>query len=346
VPDVRRLYVKVEYGDKDITKQVEPYLLSLEYSDDLDGKKPDRVVVRLADGERRFQGELYPIKGSAVCFEFGYDEDTAFKSGRGYMIDQIKVAGGANGDTVEWTALANIPSGSIHTRRCKVWEDVTLEDLTKEIAGRHKLEAIYEGPAITLKRVVQRRDTDFKLLHDLAKKYELHCSLKAGTQKGGNTTLVVADPKSTSAKPPIYRIKRGDCTEFTFTDFAPLHTKGRYACWFDPVAKKLVTAEAAKEAATADDGLTGGTADTLEGKGQEDRAIVREAMQLYAGQPTKDPERKAEMTLEGNPKLIAGVTVELPAEEWGNNAGIWTVLQSKHTLNADGGYRTVATLGK
>jgi len=356
MPEMKRLYVKVEYGDKEITAMIHPYLISLEYSDDIEGGSADKIRVTLADSLMLFQGPLYPIKGAALYFEFGYGPDDAFKSGKGYRIDSIEISGSSDsggagasgsgapargGGTVAWTASANIPSGDIHTRRSKPWINTTLKAIAEEISAKHGLTLEYNAEAVSLSRLDQVDKSDIQLLKTLAGKYGLQFSLKAGKDK---TTMVLSDIKTARAQKPIYRILRSDCVSYKFTDYADLHTKGRYARWFDPVTKKLVECDVLKAAVKAKDGLTESTMDTLDGQGQQDREIVREAMQIYANKPTKDMHRTAELTLPGNPILLAGVNVELPEDEWLNNAGTWTVTVSKHSLDVGSGYKTTITL--
>jgi hypothetical protein len=47
--------------------------------------------------------------------------------------------------------------------------------------------------------------------------------------------------------------------------------------------------------------------------------------------------RELRINLPGNPNLISGVTLELPEDEWGQNAGKWVINTSKHELTAPSG---------
>jgi phage protein D len=139
---------------------------------------------------------------------------------------------------------------------------------------------------------------------------------------------------------------RSDCTGYTFDDFAPLRTLGAYVRRFDPATKQLVEVERKVAERKAKDPIKKGTVPTLDGQGHQDRAIVREAMGRYAAKPPETMERAATLDLPGNPKLIAGATVELPVDEWGKNGGVWAVKESSHTLDAASGYRTSLSLKK
>jgi len=336
-------YVKVEYGDTDVTAQIEPYLTSLTYTDSIDGKEADKLTVALEDSQRTFQGALYPIKGSALYFEFGNDKDHAFKSGKGYRIDTISVAGAADtGDVVTWVASANIPSGAIHTRWCKAWADGTLEAIARTIAGKHDLDVVYDlDETVDLPRLDQVEASDLEFLQATARRYGLSCSVKAG--KNGRGVLVVNEPVFRLAKPTVFTVTRRDCLDFSFDDCAAHNTNGCYVRWFDPKKKKVVKVLTSKDKSQVRDGLKKAMVPTLDGQGHQDRAVIRQALESYAAKPSND-ERSAKLTLPGTPCLIAGVVVELPKDEWLANAGNWTVAASEHAITRDGGYKTTATL--
>jgi len=338
---------EVHYEDVDISADIQAYLLELTYTDNLDGDEPDKVVVKLEDSLRIFQGPLYPVKGAAVSFRFGLSTGDMFDSGKGYRIDSIAVEGGASGDTVAWTATGQLPSAAAHTRRSQAWTDTTLEAVAKAIAGRHGMELVYEcKDKITFSRLDQANKTDLDLIRELAKRYGLASSIKGGDKK---PTLVVLDPAGRASRPPGFTVRRSDCTSFKFADSAGLNTKGRYTRWYDPVKKTLVEQEHERQGGKVKDGLTGGSMETLDGRGQQSRAIVREAMAVHAARVGKGPgakDRTMDLTLPGNTALLSGVTVELPEDEWMKMGGTWLITTSTHKLSAKGGYTTTIKLGK
>jgi phage protein D len=197
---------------------------------------------------------------------------------------------------------------------------------------------------LKLMRLDQANQTDLSLLRSLTLKYGLTLSIKAGENK---STIVITNLDLIRSRPPVLTILRSDCTDYTFNDFAGLNTKGRYARYFDPIEKKLVEYDYERLKGNAKDGLLGSDAETLEGKGQQDRAVVREALGVFAKKkPAGEQERAAELAVPGNPSLIAGAVVELPQEEWLGNDGIWTINKSTHEMTVKGGYKTTLKLGK
>jgi phage protein D len=272
---VSEVVAHVHYENRDISADIEDYLLELTYTDNLKGDEPDKLTVKLEDSRGLFQGPLYPVKGAAVRFEFGLSTGDLFESGKGFRIDSIDVNGGATGDTVTWVATGQLPSAALHTRRSQAWTDTTLDAVAKAISDRHGLDLVYDcKDKITFSRLDQADKTDLALLTKLAKEYGLACSIKAGKDK---PTLVLADPAAAASRPPAFTVRRGDCSSFKFSDRAGLNTKGRYTRWFDPAKKQLVEFETERQGGTEKDGLTEGSIEKLEGRGQQDRAIVREA---------------------------------------------------------------------
>ena len=344
------LYVKVEYADSDITAQLERYLTNLTYTDYLDGKTPDTLKVTLEDSQGLFQGQFYPVKGSALYFEFGYDTNEVFKSGKGFLIDAITVNGGNNSggggstaDAVEWTACANLPSHGIHSKATKAWTDTTLEGIAREISKKHKMDLVFEcKKTISLKRFTQFEQTDLKTINELTRKYGLLFSIKAGKDRA---TMVIADLDTLRSKPPLLKLFKSDCTSYSFSDSAERNTKGRYVRYFDSVKKELVEFDSERLKTKQADGLTDSMLDTLEGQGQQDIAIEREALEVYAQKDDpKDYERTARISLPGNPNLLAGVVLELPEDEWLYNAGKWVITESQHVITVSGGYKTTLAL--
>jgi hypothetical protein len=172
---------------------------------------------------------------------------------------------------------------------------------------------------------------------ELTRKYGLAFSLKGGKERG---TVVIADMDTLASKPPVLKLYRHDVSDYIFEDWASLNTKGVYARYFDPVKKELIEFEYERPKGKVKDGLTDSTLETPDGQGQQERAVVREAMEVFAARSGKSPQvsaRELKINLPGNPNLISGVTLELPEDEWGQNAGKWVINESTHTLEAQGG---------
>jgi len=355
--EVKRLYVKVEYADKNITAQIEPYLEKLVYKDNLEGETADTLEITLDDSQGLFSGPLYPIKGSALYFEFGYDANNFFTSAKGFLIDEITVEGGgtsADGGgsgnrlvgTVVLTASANQPGKAIHTKTTKAWTNTTLEGVASAIAQKHGLDLVFEcDKKISLTRLDQFNKSDMKQIKELAEKYGLSFSVKAGKADKGKPTLVIADMEFVAKKSPVFILSVSDCTSFSFEDSVAPNTKGRYVRYFDPVKKELVDFDYDRLKGKVKDKLTETTLETVDGKGQQDRAVVRESLEVFAKKQS-EVELEAKITLPGNPGLLAGVVIDLPQDQWAYYGGKWTISASEHDFSVSGGYKTTLTLKK
>ena len=352
---VKGIYAKVMYADTDITAQIAPWLEVLKYTDHLDGDTADELIITLDDSQGLFSGPLYPLKGSALHFEFGYDTKDVFKSGKGFLISKVKIAGGGVtvvggsnariAGSVEITASGNLPGKGIHSKVSKAWTQTTLDAVAKDISQKHGLDLVFEcDKKISLTRLDQFDKSDLKLIRELTEKYGLFFSFKAGKDK---TTMVITDLDTLRSKPPTLSLPVGHCTSYNFKDSVSPNTKGRYTRYFDPIKKELMEFDYERQKANVKDKLAGATVETLDGQGQQDRAIEREALEVYAKKKdAKEEELTADITLPGNPSLLAGVVIELPEDEWMRYAGNWVVTKSTHTLNVSAGYQTSLEIKK
>jgi hypothetical protein len=263
----------------------------------------------------------------------------------GYKIDIVTVSGDASdsGDITTWEASSNLPGSDIHTKKTKTWTDETLESIAREIAEKYDLELVYDckGP-ISLSRHDQSEQTDFCLLLSLSETYGVFCSIKGGKYR---PTIVITDLDSALSKPPCMKIYRKDCIRYSFTNCIPLNTRGCYVRYFDHNKKELVEFEYERPTGQIRDGLIGAMVDTLEGRGQQERVIMRDEMQLFAKRkPPANLTHTVSLTLPGNPCLLSGAVLELPEAEWMNNADRWLITKSTHLLgiqeSKEDGYMT------
>jgi len=318
------LWTQLWLDDNDVTATVSPYLTSLIYSDNLDGDSPDTLTVKIEDSTGQFQGKYYPKKGAALRFEFGFDKpghEILFKSANGFEIDSISIEGPP--DSVTWKASCQKPSGAIHIKKSRAWKDTTLQGIASAIAGEHNIELRYDVSAdISFDHIAQMNESDLEFLKRLARKYGILLSLKSGKTR---LTIVMIDPGKPLTE-TVFEIRKENVTRFEFSDKTIQATKGAQTAYFDSANKKLVTISAA-------------------GSGEGEHEIVTIGISQAAAanaqgnvNNAKKDEQTNSLTLPGNPRLLAGVTVSLSG--WGFNDGDWIVKKSTHTLTVTGGYKT------
>jgi len=323
---VAGIFAQVWLDHEDISVKISPYLTSLEYSDDIDGDKGDKIVVKLKDtDDGLFQSKYYPKKGSALRFEFGFDtqeREAVFRSEHGFEIDEIAISWP---DTVSWTANSNKPAGAIHTRKSKQWENTTLGGIANAIAGANGILCIFHGQSPNIPYISQTHESDYKFIKRLAEQYGLAASLKGA--KGG-LTLVVADPREPLGSLQ-FEINRESVTNFSFSDKAIKGKAGGQSTYWAADKKKEVAV---------------GTAG--DGDGHVIRTVAVQQSPEAHIQGTSGDAKKNEntntLTLPGNPRLLAGVLVNLTG--WWRNDGEWLIMKSKHTLDVASGYKTTVEL--
>lgn len=121
-----------------------PYLVSMEYEDNSDGKKADDLNIELADRDGKFISDWMPDKGA--FFDAGIVTDQWFAPGMAglkldcgrFWIDTIEFSLPENKVSVKATSIPTDVriKGSRHSRG---WEKTSLQDIANQIAGENKM---------------------------------------------------------------------------------------------------------------------------------------------------------------------------------------------------------------
>lgn len=348
---VKEPQITLLYEGQAFSAQLAPFVGSLTYVDHLGGEEPDAIEVELQDRQRLFQGPLYPRRGAALAFAFGFGPDDPFESGQGFEIDEIEVNGPP--DTVRMRALGNVPSSRMHDRVSYAWKGVTLEQIARSIAARHGL-AVTVDADIQLGRITQTDESDLAFLKRLAKDYGLVCSLK-GNGKSEPAALVILKAEALEQRAPVYILGRSSLTRWRFRDKITPGSRGSYTRYFDSELKELVEFEVKVDPDQVWDGLLKRKVPGLWGRSQQVRTLhraPRPSLQVHAKRAlrsSKSFEHEATLTMPGQVRIRAGVTVELPVDGvdgWGALGGRYLVYHSRHRLEVQGGYTTECTVRK
>lgn len=135
----------VVYAGKDITKDVTQNMISVTYSDRLQGQS-DEVELVLDDTDGKWSNDWYPEKGDQIDLELGY-EDMMVACGR-FEIDEVEIQGPPS--TITIRALAAGINSPLRTKRSQAHEDQTLKQLAETVASRHGL-TVVDGTISTTK---------------------------------------------------------------------------------------------------------------------------------------------------------------------------------------------------
>ena len=110
---------KLLYENRDITVDVAPYVLHIEYSDHEHGQS-DEIQIQFEDSNNLWQGNWYPSKGDTLTLQLGYENEkpAAWILEREDAIAQLRDLCEHFGDN-EWS------------------EDLHLADIIEKHLGKH-----------------------------------------------------------------------------------------------------------------------------------------------------------------------------------------------------------------
>jgi len=138
---------KLTYLGRDITPDVESYLIDVSYTDKVHGEA-DEIQITLHDSDDLWKGAWYPSKKDLLRLEIGYVGGEMLDCGA-FEIDEIEVSGAP--DTVTIRGLAAGISGQLRTKKSTAHEQVLLRQIADAIAAANGL-TVVDGTARNVHR--------------------------------------------------------------------------------------------------------------------------------------------------------------------------------------------------
>ena len=209
----RRTKAEITFAGVNITKDIQPYLLSLTYTDNEDGEADDlQLTLQDRDGlwleswlaeavEKAASGQLKI--GAALLAENwqGGGQDKLLDCGT-FELDSICAQAPPAVVTIKATALP-FSAEIRQTLHSRAWENYTLSGIAQELAVKAGLQCMYEAAADPFySRVEQARESDIAFLQRLCRKAGLNL-------KATGTMLVLFDQAAYEQKPAVFTIRRG-----------------------------------------------------------------------------------------------------------------------------------------
>jgi uncharacterized protein len=219
-----RVAYKIIADGSDITALIADRLLSAEITDQA-GVKSDRLTLTIDDRDERLS---FPEAGAKIEVSLGYVGKTLVKMGT-YTVDEVEVSGPARELVIRANAVDM--TGSIKAPKERSWDNITLGNLVRTVAGNNGL-----TPAVdtTLSSInlghVDQTESDMQLLQRL-------CADHGATCKVADGRLVVAKRaagKSASGSSlPKATITAGDCESWSAVVAKRNNFKSVKAFWQD-----------------------------------------------------------------------------------------------------------------
>jgi len=317
----------LSYENKDITGDIAPYLISFVYTDYLEGQS-DELQVEFEDTDGRWLRGWYPEQGDALALSLG-DQFTGLVALGSFEIAEIEYNHPPS--TVSMKALSAGISKASRTLKGRAYENTTLAEIVRQVAGRLKLQLTGQVKDIKIKRVTQYQERDVEFLSRLAKEY-------GHTFKIVGDKLVFTDNATLKEREAVVVLSPEDMMRIRLRDLikgVPTQVEMR---GYDPKTKKTVSAKRKTKPLRPKSkrGHTGDTLKIVPNKGESQAQLNARADAKLAD--AQDDQCAGNITLFGNALLVAGQTVRL--KNMGKFSGKYLVKQARHEYRSSSGYTT------
>lgn len=309
---------KIEYNEKNITKDVSAYVLSLEYSDFEHGQS-DEITITFEDAEKLWQNAWIPSKGDTLRVFIGYEGEKLLNCGL-FEIDEIEYD--SPPDTLTVKAIAASITKPLREAESKGYENKTLKQIAQEIAQKHNLTLVGNIDDIKIERITQNQETDLAFLKRIAEEYGYIFKI------ADETLVFYKTEKLVNAKTAKI-IYKNEITSINLREKTSRLYKAVSVTYKNPKTGKIVSASVKNENCIKGDTLKLDL--RCENKQQ---AILKAKAALDKGNNTIE----GSIQIVGTPYLVAGINVEI--KDIGYFSGKYHVKEAKHIINKYSGYTT------
>ncbi len=208
----RRASVDIDYEHISITDNISGSLKSFSYTD-MASKETDSISVELQDRERKWMGSWAPVKGDHISANALFHDWECEGDHWGiycglFEVDDISMSGPPASCTI---GAVSIPRSVAFNEeeRTKNWEEITVQEIALEIAGRAGISLYYEAEDIPVKSLEQDRQTDCKFLYSVCEKYGL--AMKVFAEK-----IVIFDEAVYESVVPVADLQYKDFSQYRY----------------------------------------------------------------------------------------------------------------------------------
>ena len=323
--DVPKPAFKLTYENKDITKDISPMLVSLSYTDALENES-DSIDITVENASGKWIDDWYPQLGAKLTLSMGYQDSPLTPCGT-FEIDEISIE--CPPSTVRIRALAATVSKQQRTRKARGYDNMTLRAIIHDVAKRNKLSVKGDIEEIEIRRVTQTHERDLAFLKRLANEYGYAVNVK------GDMLLCykMAGLRQAPVTLSIDLSQPRQVISYRFTDKIKDVVKGATVKHHNRKQRKTVEAEYQYQ------GEHKTAADEVKLVYYTDNEQQANAKSMAAVDKKNDDKTTGSLSLAGNPKLRAGLTVDLLGIGQ-HLSGKWLISSSKHNMDRSSGYKT------
>lgn len=320
----RKAEVEITYNGAAVTTKLAKYETEVTYTDPASGEA-DTLDITMHDRDRQWTTAWVPLMGDTMTAtikakDWSRESDTKILPCGFFILDNYEYSG--------WPLAANISAVSVPaegsfraTERTKTWEDVTIQEIGKEIAKRAGISLAWdvEGEPFTIKSVEQSAQTDCEFYMDLCDTYGL--AMKVYSQK-----IVVYDREAYKKKDPVAKITEEEITSWSWSkNLTGTYTGGEYT-YTDPNTEEEIK-------------VTVGTGTRiLKQSGKADSQADAERKINAAVAKGNHGATKLSLTVMGRPDLVASQCVTVVG--LGKLSGKYYIDRATHHITGSSGYTT------
>lgn len=315
----------IKYEQKDITLDIKPGLISIEYTDYL-GDQSDELSVTFEDVDGKWLRAWYPNQGDALSLSIG-DQFTGLINLGSFEIAEIEYDVMPSVMTLK--ALSTGITRAHRTLQPKSYEHTTLAKIVRMVAKRLKLSVSGTVADIKIERVTQYQERDIEFLTRLARQY-------GHTFKIVNKTLVFMANAELAKQEPVAILQPEEIKSARFRDLIKGVPAKAVVTGYDTKTKKVrkVTRKAKSLRRRAKRATTSDTLKIVANKGESDQQMAARADAALTD--AQQSQVSGSLTLFGNAKLVAGQVIQL--KNLGQMSGKYLVKQARHELRRNSGY--------
>lgn len=318
----RSAAVELNWNGAAVTSQMKDYKTEITYTDPASGEA-DSLDIAIQDRAQQWTTAWLPATGdtltATILAENWEKEGDNRKLDCGFFIlDHYEFNGWPMAGMI--SAVSVPADGSFRaTERTKTWEDVTIQEIGKEIADRAGISLVWdvEGEPFKIKSLEQTEQTDCDFFMSLCDTYGL--AMKVYSQK-----IVVYDREAYKEKDPVGIIRENQIESWNWTkNLAGTYTGGEFT-YTDPDTEEEIKA------------TVGIGTRILKMSGKADSAADAERKITAAINKANHGGTKLSMTVMGTADIVASQNITVVG--MGRLSGKYFIDSIAHHISGSGGY--------
>lgn len=316
---VRYTSVDITYNGINVTPQLADYKLSVKYTDSASGQA-DSLDISIHDRERKWINDWFTADGdslTAVINTFGSGESRSLPCGT-FLLDKAEFSGWPVSGSLSGVSVP-VDSSFRTTERSKLWENVTLQEIGKEIASRAGISLVWdvEQAPFVLLSVEQSKKTDCDFYMNLCETYGFAMKVYAGK-------IVVYDREAYKRKASVQTLKASDLLSWSWSkESQDTYTGGEYT-YTEPLSEEEIKVS------------VGSGPRILKQSGKADNWADAERKIRAAVNNANHGAVKLSASIMGNAALVASQCVDV--EGIGRLSGKYFIDSISHSIGGSNGY--------